>query len=350
MITPASPDLGRENLSIKNQKFKETFAEVSTLMNSGLLDQVYKEIATEFPQLVPIDGVTQPRERLLLLFNGVADAARLAAGHSFDSVVYACSGSDISGGIPFADKKLITIDNGDLFRDKSGIEATDFTGTLKQTLKNKMLSGMHTIYANRGMADYAMELNLLGVKPEDVEIVSVESNEKVTITTTRIRMPDGRDIEHTNIANFSIRPQFDPDSKDDAFVSNKLSGIISDSVNPLLLSKAGGDSIGGGNLTMLTPFLGLLPDGATIVSDVQQDRMMKAYYKWAQLEDLGTPEVKAVLNQLQNNNASPEGVNYRATLAWGYAFDLQDIKMYRLRKQLDQGDSSNDILSGLANS
>ncbi len=301
-------------------------------------DEMIKAIDREILKVKPVWDITkdpaQPisrplRDRLLVLFKGVAEIAKQAAGHDFELAVYPCSGSDITAIAQYADH-IITIGKDDLFAmDKSTPEARGaLFDRLKEALRFKLSDGMHSAVVTRDFTDYAMELTLLGANPESFKILSDEQIEGDRVVTVTLEA-GGRKITHTHFNSYI-----------DGNFSNSAAGhrlrSLMEGKKTVVLSKARAEDAFG-PIASLEPIYSLLPYGAIVVSDSNEPETIPG--RDATLEDLkqGNRQIGIALNALQGGGLADddkEKLKYydgtpREILGYGYKFNLTELGIFR---------------------
>ena len=304
------------HLTMLTKELKDTYRAVqNSIQNNPLLPKSKTTIA-------------ESKVKLFTLFNGVAAIAKKKSGPEarFNAAIYPASGSDITAVASFADE-FVTIDSNNLFQIEKHNE--EF---FLEKLENKLLEGMHATKVQQTMADYVMELWLLGVRPDSIKVISdgVFSNtlqydgtygDMPRITTVEFEIEnDGiiRKIRHTHIW-YSI--------KKEEVLSPSVNDILKSAMNKgnvLILSKAGGTTPSYSDYPALRIFE-IAPAGTIFVSDSLSE--IEGLQGCADL----TPSVQEDISGLQ-----------KIGLQYGYAEDFSNLRI--MRKESPPVEVKNEVM------
>ena len=312
---------------------------VKSLLDEGLWDEVMQDIQREDGILKPIGGQSDAKGRLLALTNGVAEASRQAAGHSFDLVVYPASGSDLLTAAAFSNH-IITISDAmsNLFApwDKN---QTRFRERIKWNLESRLLLSVHAGFQNRDITNYALELILLGADPESVIVTQATrlikrfgiytEDQHAFNTTVKFRVGT-QSFQHTHVQwHLPIRGERIDKTKEILF-ENQLLQMLKGHDRVAVLNKGGspGLALNPDATTSALTLFPLLPEGAIVIADswVLLKRAIEPHASALQWIDMRTSEIRTFLDKLEGGPEA-EGL----ALGFGYAKHLRDIEIFRLK-------------------
>lgn len=318
------------SLSRRTEEIRDYYKRIKRIIEENDLMTVASDfIKGERPDLEPVLGIKEPRERLLALLSNVARITKKAAGHDFDLAVYFASGSDLLTIAQFSDN-IVTFDRNDIFYASDLWNDESLRNQLLPKLVQKLSTGTHASSEIRTLTEYATELFLLEVDPDSLNVLEEKNlGENKSFITVEFEAA-GRKIAHTH-----FRYIWDEDlGEEDSLPVNKLCGLMKDR-KIVVLSKAGRMYKTGPNYSVSTIYP-LLPDGAIIVSDVDKARILNIH---APVEDLKlndpniTKELRA-LEDVSGFDAIPISrviSSIPKKLGFGYAVNLEDINFYRVK-------------------
>jgi hypothetical protein len=320
--------------ALLTRRVQETMAEVRDILYGR--DGIFQRKGYPYADLL---------ERNIGLLQGIRSVAENASSSSFDTVVYPFSGSDISTGVrllsPNAENaQLITIDSADLYAEPvfNGPPGLNhIVGLTQQNLDRRLISGWHFHGRNAGIANLALELNLLGVDPESFSIEAIDristKNGDMIITKSHFRTLEGKEIAHTHIAGAMLPDQLETDDPFVKAADQTILDTIQSSQRALVLHKAGDDYLNGKFVNRSARFYSLFPDKTVILSDTEEmpvDVVLQGRGK--SLDVLFAERQRADLAYLHHKYAAPqEGLSAEHKIAFGYQQDIAEIKLYKLK-------------------
>lgn len=283
-------------------------------------------------------GVTNKErsgERLVNFFNGIAGITKKAGGvKQFDSVFYPGSGSDIITPTRFA-RRIITISHDDIFSIPGNFIDED---VLVDDLENKFSAGMHAAYFARTFTNYVAELVLLGVDPESfniVEDVRIAGGTRMVTVGFRI---DGEEYTHTHFT-YDIKGDFDAAEPGDRFVKEKMPALLKGKIAVIVKASSLGRK-GQGRPMLTRAFYHFFPEGTVILSDEDEQVVLKESGVRANLKDLRTQGIIDDLEELQRGAENSPG-----RMVFGYKGDIRELTIAQLygSEEPNKGNSTGGI-------
>lgn len=327
-----------ESLQGLTRTIKDTTRKVDDHLHQG---GVLSKLHERHPKLSPINGVTEPAGRYSELVRGIGRIVGEATGVNVDTLIYPCNGSEILSPILLVNQKpnqgpkikLLTIDRDNMFTQYT---PDSVPHSLYASLVRRLVRGFHRNGENNGLLDYAMDLSLLGVNPDSIQVIAQERdlNSTVVITLTRFTLPDGTEVENTNVAGYKLKERFDLNNPSDCLVASKLMGVISGERKTMLLRKgwAAGTKITGS-------FYSLMPVASVVLADEEPHDIPGGLIPENKIPELLNLPVrlesqrKLARGALETLQGFPSGSSPNPDIVkFGYCKDMTNLGIYLLKR------------------
>jgi len=341
---PSEEIIDRNDVQVIGDAFKK----MSGLIKSrkGYIDRWLNSL--ERLQRNPVSGETRPAERYFALLNGVAGAVKKASGYNdYDTLLYPCSGADISGALSFFDLEnksprkysVVTIDRSNIFAGT--VSENQVETEVSQYILSKLGTGISFGPYRQYLIDYLLDLVLLSRRfdpqgdnldalMDSLRLVDYKKEKDAIITAVTFNI-NGHTIRHTHIAYF-MKNRFDEQNEADKLVKDSLKRIIDQGGRTILLSKAHGMLLSEEDVSteLIYP---LLKSGTVVVTDdLFEGRKLSLSKTRGELIDLKTAEVSDDLALMQKD--TPSLSTNLSNLYWGYARDLaHQLGIFKFEKR-----------------